>query len=384
MSLKNRYVNRSKISEVKFREFVRYFSADLDASYLSNEDALFKSAFEHSAIGMALVGLDGGWLKVNSALCRIVGYEKEELLATNFQTITHPDDVDIDLKLVKQLVNNEITFFNLEKRYCHKAGHVVWVLLTISLIRNPDQTPRFVISQVQDISAQMKVEAEYKALLMENRMLMQNSFEVQEKERRYLARELHDELGQWLTAIDAESQTIYRRADRHLDLQVSAESISGSVKKMHGVIRSMLRQLRPALLDILGLTDSLRDLQKQWRMYHPDTLCEFSLQGDLENLGEVIDITVYRIIQEALSNVRRHARATRVQVRLSREENARSGDALLLSIEDNGRGYDLGQRSEGLGILGMRERVIAAGGTFSSKSAPLLGTRIDVRLPLEI
>ena len=152
---------------------------------------------------------------------------------------------------------------------------------------------------------------------------------------------------------------------------------------MHGVIRSMLRQLRPALLDILGLTDSLRDLQKQWRMYHPDTLCEFSLQGDLENLGEVIDITVYRIIQEALSNVRRHARATRVQVRLSREENARSGDALLLSIEDNGRGYDLGQRSEGLGILGMRERVIAAGGTFSSKSAPLLGTRIDVRLPLE-
>ncbi|SCY27765.1 PAS domain S-box protein, partial [Nitrosospira sp. Nsp13] len=248
----------------------------IDASYFNDEDALFKSAFEHSAIGMALVGLDGDWLKVNSALCRIVGYEKEDLLATNFQTITHPDDVDIDLKLVKQLVNNEITFFNLEKRYFHKEGHVVWVLLTISLIRNPDQTPRFVISQVQDISARMKAEAEYKALLMENRMLMQNLFEVQEKERRYLARELHDELGQWLTAIDAESQTISRRADRHLDLQVSAETISGSVKKMHGVIRSMLRQLRPALLDILGLTDSLRDLQKQWRMYHPDTLCEFS------------------------------------------------------------------------------------------------------------
>jgi two-component system nitrate/nitrite sensor histidine kinase NarX/two-component system sensor histidine kinase UhpB len=352
-------------------------------SYSIDEDALFKSAFEHSAIGMALVGLDGCWLKVNPAICRIVGYEKEDLLASNFQAITHPEDVDSDMGLMKQLANDEISFFNLEKRYFHRNGHIVWVLLTVSLIRNLDSTPRFVISQIQDISARIKAEAEYKALLLENRMLMQNLFEVQEQERRYLARELHDELGQWLTAIDAEARTIARRAARQPEFQFYAETISNNIKEMHEVIHGMLRQLRPALLDMLGLADSVRDLQKQWCMHQPDTLCELSLQGDLENLGEVINITVYRIIQEALSNVRSHAQATRVRVRLSREENAAPvADTLLLSVEDNGRGHDPALRSEGLGLLGMRERSIAAGGTFSWNSAPLQGTRIEVRLPV--
>jgi two-component system nitrate/nitrite sensor histidine kinase NarX/two-component system sensor histidine kinase UhpB len=332
---------------------------------------------------MALVGLDGRWLKVNPAICRIVGYEKEDLLASNFQAITHPEDVDSDLGLMKQLANDEITFFNLEKRYFHRNGHIVWVLLTVSLIRNPDHTPRFVISQIQDISARIKAEAEYKALLLENRLLMQNLFEVQEQERRYLARELHDELGQWLTAIDAEARTIARRAAGQPEFQFYAGTISDSVKKMHEVIHGLLRQLRPALLDMLGLADSLRDLQKQWRTHQPDIPCELSLEGDLENLGEVINITVYRIIQEALSNVRSHAQATRVWVRLSREENIGPvADTLLLSVEDNGRGHDAALRPEGLGLLGMRERSIAAGGAFTWDSAPMQGTRIKVELPV--
>ena len=354
-------------------------------AYFHDDDTLFKSAFEHSAIGMALVGLDGRWLKVNPAICRIVGYEKEELLAIDFQAITHPDDVDSDLELMKQLANGKIISFNLEKRYFHKDGHIVWILLTVSLIRNTDHTPRFVISQIQDISARIKAEAEYKALLIENRMLMQNLFEVQEKERRYLARELHDELGQWLTAIHVEAQTISRSVDRISEVYTCAETISESAKRMHEVIRGMLRQLRPALLDMLGLADSLRDLKKQWCLHQSDTLCELTLEGDLENLGEIINITVYRIIQEALNNVRSHAHATRVLVRLSREINTASATGtLLLSVEDNGRGCDPEQRFEGLGLLGMRERSIAAGSTFSLHSRPGYGTHIDVRLPLEV
>ncbi len=96
-------------------------------------DIAFENVFEHAAIGMALVALDGRWLRANRALCRIVGYRQEELLATDFQSLTHPDDLPADLKLVQQLLAGEIESYSLEKRYFNRAGDVVWILLNVSL-----------------------------------------------------------------------------------------------------------------------------------------------------------------------------------------------------------------------------------------------------------
>jgi diguanylate cyclase (GGDEF)-like protein/PAS domain S-box-containing protein len=127
------------------------------------DDRLFESAFRHAAIGMSLVSLDGRFLQVNDALCRIVGYPREELLALDFQTITHPDDLDIDLGRVQALVAGEIESYDLEKRYLHRDGHVVWILLTVSLV-TADGRPHFFISQVQDISEQKRMRAELERL----------------------------------------------------------------------------------------------------------------------------------------------------------------------------------------------------------------------------
>jgi len=122
------------------------------------EDALreseerFRSAFDFAAIGMALVAPDGRWLRVNQSICRIVGYAEEELLARDFQSITHPEDLDTDLALARQLLDGSLPYYHLEKRYIHKDGRAVWILLSVSLVRDSRGGPLYFIAQIQDIT----------------------------------------------------------------------------------------------------------------------------------------------------------------------------------------------------------------------------------------
>jgi two-component system, cell cycle sensor histidine kinase and response regulator CckA len=118
----------------------------------------FKSAFEHAAIGMALVGLDGRFVEVNDAVCQLLGYSREELLAATFQDLTHPEDLEVDLALVAQLVAGELRSYQLEKRYFDSAGAIVSVLLSVSLVRDQDGKPLYFISQIQDISERKRAQ----------------------------------------------------------------------------------------------------------------------------------------------------------------------------------------------------------------------------------
>ena len=135
---------------------------------LRESEARFRGAFDSAPIGMALVCTDGRWLQVNDSLCRIVGYTSDELLATDFQTITHPDDLDADLELVRQLLAGDIRDYQMEKRYLHKNGSHVWVLLSVSLVRNDCGEGLYFISQMQDITERkqaMWLESERRQIL---------------------------------------------------------------------------------------------------------------------------------------------------------------------------------------------------------------------------
>jgi len=123
-------------------------------------DSLFQNAFEFAAIGMALVSPEGKWLKVNRSICQITGYSESELLKRTFQDITHPDDLDLDLANVKKMLAGDISTYQMEKRYIHKKGSIVWVLLSVSLVRNKSDEPLFFIGQIQDITRQKVGEAE--------------------------------------------------------------------------------------------------------------------------------------------------------------------------------------------------------------------------------
>lgn len=125
---------------------------------LRESEERFRHAFDYAAIGMGLVALNGRWLKVNSALCDIVGYPEPELLSLTFQDITHPDDLSTDLTYVKQLQDGDISSYQMEKRYFHKQGHIVWILLSVSMVHSSEGTPLYFISQIQDITARKQAD----------------------------------------------------------------------------------------------------------------------------------------------------------------------------------------------------------------------------------
>lgn len=121
-------------------------------------DARLRATFELANVGIARVGLDGRWLRVNRRLCRIVGYTEPELLASTFQDITHPDDLDADLQQVQQLLAGEIAEYEMDKRYRHRSGREVWVALSVALVRTHDGRPDYFISVVDDIDERKRLE----------------------------------------------------------------------------------------------------------------------------------------------------------------------------------------------------------------------------------
>lgn len=128
------------------------------AGSLRDSERRFDATFEQAAVGMAQVAPDGRWLRVNRKLCEIVGYSRDELLALTFQDITHPDDLDIDLSLVRQVLAGEIGNYSLEERYLKKDGSVVWINLTVALVRKPDRSPDYFISVIEDIQQRKESE----------------------------------------------------------------------------------------------------------------------------------------------------------------------------------------------------------------------------------
>jgi PAS domain S-box-containing protein len=132
-------------------------SLDIDAQKrleadLRESEERFRGAFESAGIGMALLATDGRWLRVNRSLCEILGYTAEELLTTDFQSITHPDDLETDVGQMRQMLAGTLSHYDMEKRYIHKGGNIVWGLLSVSLVRSPAGQSMYFVSQIQDIT----------------------------------------------------------------------------------------------------------------------------------------------------------------------------------------------------------------------------------------
>ncbi len=130
---------------------------------LREKEEKFRQTIANAPIGMALVGLDGNWLQVNAALCEIVGYSEKELLETDFQTITYPEDLEDDLELLKKLHDGKSQSYEIEKRYIHKDGQIIWVLLTVGVVRGDMNRPLYYISQIMDITVRKKAQEEVNA-----------------------------------------------------------------------------------------------------------------------------------------------------------------------------------------------------------------------------
>jgi signal transduction histidine kinase len=231
----------------------------------------------------------------------------------------------------------------------------------------------------KDIALRIRAENQAQELLRQNRSLTQQLFKVHEEERKHLARELHDEFGQWLTAIQLNAQSIPPLIDKQSpNISARIESIINNATQIHQGIRRMLHSLRPVLLDELGLPDSLRELVAQWQEHNPMINYVLSLEGDLDNLGETLNITIYRLVQEGLTNITKHAQASRVAIKLYRKHgDTENKDNIMLTMEDDGKGIDPDTPTNGFGLSGMRERVLAMGGHFSVDDSCEKGVRLE-------
>lgn len=341
---------------------------------LKASEQRFQRYFDLGLIGMAITSPSKGCIEVNDELCRILGYEREELLRTTWAELTHPADLAADVTHFNRAMAAEIDGYTLEKRWIRKDGRIVDSIMAARCVRRTDGSVDYFVGLVQDITQRKKDETERQDLI---RRLMT----AQENERRRIALEMHDQFGQQLSALALMLAALRRRSGRRTKLSEELTQLETIVRQLDTDLDLLVSRLRPPALDDLGLTAALQNYVREWSE-RCDVHAELHASGiEAGSLAGEIETTLYRVVLEALNNVEKHAHAANAVVLLDR------GVARVsLIIEDDGAGFDVEQQSQShlrLGITGMRERATLLGGTFDIESRPGTGTTIALRIPLK-
>jgi two-component system sensor histidine kinase UhpB len=234
----------------------------------------------------------------------------------------------------------------------------------------------------RELQARARTETQLVAVLAQNRRLTQEHFRIQEAERKHLARELHDELGQYLNSIKLDATAIEEQLGAEALLAgTAAKNVLRSVDHLYEVVTGMIARLRPVGLDELGLAAAIEHCVDLWQQRLPKTHFKLSIGDGFDDLDDTLAVTVYRVIQEALTNIYKHAHATQVELQLHAEIGVRLAEELHLTIQDNGCGLGPVAPASRFGLSGMRERVELAGGRFALHSGPGVGLKIEAYLP---
>jgi signal transduction histidine kinase len=340
---------------------------------LMDSEEQYRALFMENLSGNLLATTTGQVKLANPMAARLLGFETAgdlnghrlgEFYAESGLWETHRD---------RLLRGERIELPMLQLR--NRDGVPVQVVAKLSARMSPAREPELHV-YVTDITEVTLMQSELAGALEENRRLSQRSMQVQEEERRNLARELHDELGQSLNAIKVDAVTIRDNSVALPEIHRGALSIIEVSSQVYDVVRSLMKRLRPVALDELGLHSAVQYGVEQWQRRHAGVRCTFTADGELDDLDEQTNITLYRLVQECLTNVAKHADATQVTVSMTRAANG-----LRFSFSDNGKGFDPSQKRRGLGLVGLRERVEALAGQFELESAPGRGVQVKAMMP---
>lgn len=220
--------------------------------------------------------------------------------------------------------------------------------------------------------------------IVKNHTLSQQLINLQETERKKLARDLHDEFGQSLTAIHADAAALKILANKdYPKIKPSVDAISHLSKYLMELVSGMLGRLKLGVLSELGLEEGLVDLIKTWQLRHPKIKLQYDLHlRSLPKVSETISVSTYRIVQECLTNISRHARAKHVAIQIKYEAKNKLNRFIDINIQDDGVGFSKPHR-DGFGLLGIKERIYEIHGKINIISKPKLGTALSIQLPLQ-
>ena len=344
------------------------------ADRLLQAEAKYQAMFEHAVAGMFQTSPDGKFLAANPALAQMLGYASPHELLTERRDLERDHYVEPGKRAeFRRLLETQGVIEGFEYAAYRKDGTTVWLRDHVRAVRDPAGAVLYYEGTVADITGRRRDDEARQHLLA-------RAISAQEDERRRVARELHDETGQALSAILIGLRTVEEAATLE-----DARAIAGRLRRLAGdAVRDVgriARGLRPSILDDLGLSAALHRLAEEVQETSGVQVRISRLSQD--RLPPAVETTLYRIIQEALTNVVRHASARTVDVVMSRD--SRSVRAV---VQDDGTGFDVpvaftpSERQRTLGLVGMQERAALLGGTVTITSRLGGGTTVDVTLPI--
>ena len=342
---------------------------------LAVSEARFRSIFESVTVGIKVLDLEGKILQTNYAFQSMVGYTEEELTGNPFYKFLHAEDVRQALNLFQDAKINGTSYFRFEHRTIHRNQSIVWVKTIFTVIRGGSETdePALVVGIVENITEQKRLELE----MAELNSRLQNSMEL---ERLRLAQELHDNPMQSLYSAIYRIEELRNAADP--DLKDALGDVRQHIQNVLQDLRATAKELRPPTIFNFGLENAIRSHANDILEKHPNLNIHLSLAHDRQILPEKVRLALFRIFQQSLANVIRHAKATEIHVRFSFD-----AEEAHLEITDNGRGFDVPPnwiefvRQGHYGLAGAAERANTLGGTFKVQSMPGNSTTIQVTIP---
>jgi len=348
----------------------------------------YRVLFESFPLGITISDKSGKIIEVNRQSERLLGITRDahaqrRINSKEWQIVRKdgtPMPVD-EFASTRALQENRL-IENVEMGIVKDKGEITW----INVIAAPIPLEGYGVAIAYgDITDRKLAEERLKTTQEQLHLLAGHLQSVREEERKHLSQEFHDQLGQVLTALKMDLSMLHRTlADPGRELSRTAmalgvESMQGMIDRAIGIIREILSELRPEMLDQLGIVPTLEWEAERFQR-HSGISCTFNSTVEDIGLDTKKSIALYRILQEAVTNVARHAKATSVEVTLRKE-----GDDLILEIKDNGIGIsaDAEQKTRSFGLIGMRERAILLGGTLEIRGVEGQGTTVPVRIPYE-
>jgi PAS domain S-box-containing protein len=343
---------------------------------LRESEERFRVIVKQATAGISETDLSGNFILVNQKFCQMLGYTETELLKMNISDITHPEDLPHCLELVERAIETGESFVN-EKRLICKEGRIIIVNDSSAGIFDAQGKTQSVFAVAVDITEHKPGE---KAL--REKEILEKIIIAQEDERRRIARDLHDHLGQQVTALRMKLETIKKMCQGDEKMCEEIDEAEKIAAYLDADVDFIAWELRPVSLEDLGLQKTLADFVRQWSR-HTGVEAEFHTNGlGKYRLDFEIETNLYRIMQEALNNIYKHAKAKMVSVLLEKRK-----DLIVLIIEDDGIGFNLNDKNtkrKGLGLIGMNERAKISNGKLEIESTLKKGTSVFVRIPVAV